>query len=298
VPLPTNVAPNQTVDVSVQLTAPSTANSYRGYWRFKNPNGTTFGLGSAGTISWWVDIRVSGTPVTPSTPSTPGTPVTPGPPASGASYDFAANFCAASWYSAASSSPLPCPGTNGDARGFVLYQATPKLENNTLDSRPGLLTAPQNINNGYIQGIYPAYVVKSGDRFRATIGCEGGSTGCYVVYRLDYSLAGSSTVQTFWAFVEKIEGLNYNADISLQPLVGQNVKFILTILSTGSPAGDRALWIAPMIYNPVPAPAATSTSTATVAPATATMTNTPGAPTSTSTSTPTVTPSVTPTSTP
>jgi hypothetical protein len=299
VPMPTTVAPGQTVDVSVNLTSPTTAASYRGYWKFKNANGVPFGLGATATVSWWVEIRVTGTGTVPGG-------VTPGTPAAGASYDFAANACAASWYSGASNSPLPCPGTDGDARGFVLYQATPKLESGALDNRPGLLTFPQNVNNGYIQGIYPVYRVKAGDRFRATVGCEGGSTSCYVVFRLDYSISGSSTVQTQWAFVEKFEGLNYNTDthpIDLSALAGKDVKFILTVLSTGSPTGDRAIWIAPMIYNPtVPAgPTGTATPTATVTvtgtvtgttTATPTVTNTPPTPAA-ATSTPTVTPTIT-----
>jgi hypothetical protein len=40
------------------------------------------------------------------------------------------------------------------------------------------------------------------------------------------------------------------ADVDLSSLVGRNVKFILTVLSAGSPIGDRALWVSPMIYNP------------------------------------------------
>ncbi|MBI5838487.1 MAG: hypothetical protein HZB19_00160 [Chloroflexi bacterium] len=303
--MPTNVAPGQTVDITIGLVAPATAGSYRGYWKFKNASGVPFGIGSAATKSWWVEIKVSGTPVTPSTPSTPATPVTPSTPIAGASYDFYANACAASWYSGASSSPLPCPGTDGDARGFVLQQATTKLESGAVDSRPGLLTFPQNINNGYIQGFFPAYKVKAGDRFRATIGCEGGATSCYVVYRLDYSVAGSTSITTFWAFVEKFEGMNYNADIDLSALVNQDVKFIFTILSTGSPTGDRALWIAPMIYNassvpPASTPTVTATMPLTVTPtitnttsapiATETPTATNTAPAPTATETPTITP--------
>src|SRR5690606_25530834 len=106
----------------------------------------------------------------------------------------------------------------------------------TNDSRTGLITFPQNINNGYIQGIYPSYLVKAGDKFRATIGCEINATSCYVVFRLDYSVSGSTSIQTFWAFVERYEGQIYNADIDLTALAGQNIKFILTVLSTGSPA--------------------------------------------------------------
>jgi hypothetical protein len=199
----------------------------------------------------------------------------------GVSYDFAANACSAAWYSGAGS--LPCPGTEGDAKGFVLKQATPKLENGTNDSRPGLLTFPQNVTNGYVQGFFPPYTVKSGDRFRSIVSCEAGSTSCYVVFRLDYQI-GTGGIQTFWAFVEQHEGKYYEADLDLTPLVGQNVKFILTVLSTGSPAGDRAIWGAPMVFNP-----ASVTSVAPTATPTLPLTTTPQTATGTPTSTPTPT---------
>ncbi len=298
--MPTNVAPGQTVDITINLTSPTTAGSYRGYWKFKNASGVPFGIGTGGTKSWWVDIKVSGTGTVPNTPTTPSTPSTP---VAGSSFDFAANACAAVWYSG--SGQLPCPGSEGDTRGFMIKQTAPKLENGTTDSRAGLLTVPQNVNNGYIQGFFPPYTVKAGDRFRATIGCENGASNCYVVFRLDYQI-GNGSIQTLWAFVEKYEGQVYNADVDLTPLVGQNVKFILTILATGSPVGDRALWTGPIIYNPSVATAApptatgtlpltgTPTATATTSPATATVTVTTAPATATETVPP---PSETPTPT-
>ncbi|NWF62692.1 MAG: hypothetical protein HXY38_00125 [Chloroflexi bacterium] len=286
--IPATVAPGQTVDITLPLTAPTTSGTYRGYWKLKNNTGVPFGIGSAGTKSFWVEIKVSGTGINPGTATqtnTPGAPATPATPATaipGTVYDFAANVCAATWYSGAGQ--LPCPGTDGDGKGFVLIANPSKLENGTNDPRTGLLTFPQNINNGYIQGIYPSYQVKAGDKFRATIGCENGATSCYVVFRLDYSVSGSSSIQTFWAFVEKYEGGIYNADIDLTPLAGQNVKFILTILATGPAAGDRALWTAPIIFNAAgSAPAATTTPTPTSATAAPTVTSTTAAPSATQT---------------
>lgn len=295
------VAPGQTVDITIQLTSPTTAGTYRGYWKLRNNTGVPFGIGSAGTKSFWVEIKVSGTGIVPatSTPTVTGTPPTAGPtatPAAGTSYDFVANVCAATWYSGAGT--LPCPGTDGDAKGFVLIKNPSKLETGANDNRTGLLTNPQNINNGYIQGIYPAYKVKAGDKFRATIGCEGGATSCYIVFRLDYSVSGSSSIQTYWAFVEKYEGQVYNAEIDLSSLAGQDIKFILTVLSTGPAAGDRALWVAPHIFNAssgvVPtnttAPSATPTITNTSAPATNTVAPATNTPAITDTPSPTSTP--------
>lgn len=265
--IPTSVAPGQTVDITVPLTSPTTAGTYRGYWKLKNSVGVPFGIGSGGTKSFWVEIYVSSS-------STTSTPV---PPVGGVSYDFAANACLATWFSGAG--VLPCPGSEGNSNGFVLKVAPSKLENGTNDPRLGLLTYPQNVYNGYIQGFYPAYTVKAGDRFRSIVNCEYNATSCYVVFRLEYQ-TGSDPIKTFWAFLEKYEGQYYPADLDLSPLVGQNVKFILTVLSTGSPTGDRALWVAPMIYNdsaiitPTVTPTITPTATSTATP-TATFTGTP-----------------------
>ncbi len=274
-PMPTNVAPGQTVDISVDLTAPNSAGTYRGYWKFKNSIGATFGIGTTAAKSFWVEIKVSGATATPVTSTAVTSTVTPATPIAGSSYDFAANICAATWFSGAGQ--LPCPGSDGDARGFVIKQLTPKLENGTIDTRPGLLTVPQNVQNGYIQGFYPVYKVKAGDKFRSTVTCEANATSCYVVFRLDYQVSGGS-IQTYWAFVENFEGAFYEANLDLTPLVGQDVKFILTVLATGPATGDRAIWVAPVIYNSIPG--ATSTSTATSTPtstptATATSTTAP-----------------------
>ncbi len=57
--IPTTVKPGQTVDVSVDLTAPNKTGNYKGYWQMRNPQGTGFGQ----TI--WVAIKVSGSAVQP-----------------------------------------------------------------------------------------------------------------------------------------------------------------------------------------------------------------------------------------
>ena len=262
---PKNVAVGETVDVSINLTAPSAAGSYRGFWMFKNAKGELFGLGAQGNKPWWVDIKVAGPTVTPGGPSaTPQPTNTPGGPTAtpmaGTAYDFAANACNGTWFSAAGQ--LPCPGTEGDAKGFVLKVTNPKLETGATDTRPGLLTFPQNKQDGYIQGFYPPFKVQSGDRFRSTINCENGATNCYAAFRLDYQ-TGTDPIKTFWGpFLERYEGSVYNVDIDLSSLAGKDIKFILTVLSAGSASGDRATWVGPYIYRGGGAPApATPTNT-------------------------------------
>lgn len=247
-----DVPVGKTAKFSVNLTAPAAAGSYRGYWMFKNANGALFGIGSLANKPWWVDIKVSGPTATPGGPTNTPTPtVTPGgptvTPVVSSAYDFATNACKASWFSGAGA--LPCPGTDGDNKGFVLQVSSPKLENGTTDTRPGLLTFPQALNDGYIQGIYPPFTVQRGDRFRSTINCEAGAIYCYVAFELDYAVAGSNTIQKYWGpFLERYEGKFYNVDVDLSSLAGKDVKFILTVRAAGSAQHDRALWVGPYIY--------------------------------------------------
>src|SRR5258706_2346966 len=61
VPLTTRVLPEQSVDISVPLTAPSTDGVYTGYWRIATPFGGTFGVGKYDQ-SIYVQITVSSKP--------------------------------------------------------------------------------------------------------------------------------------------------------------------------------------------------------------------------------------------
>jgi hypothetical protein len=162
-----------------------------------------------------------------------------------ATYSFIGNLCNASWSSGAGE--LPCPGTEGDAEGFVLKLSNPRTELGVSASLPAILTVPQNITDGYIQGLFPLYTVQDGDRFVMTTSCERGATSCYVNYRLDYQIG--SVITTFWSFRERSEGITYNADLDLSSLAGRSVRFILYLSSDGDPEGDRALWIAPSIIS-------------------------------------------------
>jgi hypothetical protein len=59
-PLTTNVAPGQSVDVSVNMVSPAAAGSYKGNWGLKNAVGTVFALGTYSNIPFWVLISVGG----------------------------------------------------------------------------------------------------------------------------------------------------------------------------------------------------------------------------------------------
>lgn len=234
--LPTTVYPGQTVDVSVSMVAPSTAGTYQGDWMLQNASGTNFGIGSYASRSFWVEI------VVPGTSSTTG-------------YDFDANAASAAWSSGAGAIVLN--GTDPYDAGVAKVVSAPILENGVVDGA-GILVAPQNVYGGYIQGIFPAYTVQSGDRFTSIINCEYNATNCYVNFKLKYQI-GTGPIQTLWSFTERYEGLYYNASVDLSSLVGQSVKFILYVDTAGYAYGDRAVWASPAIVNggsyiPVPPP--------------------------------------------
>jgi hypothetical protein len=261
--LPGNVGPGQIVDLTVNLVAPDTDGHYRGYWKLRNPAGTLFGIGQLADTAFWVDINVKGPSFT--------------------AYDFVANFCDADWKN--NNTSLPCPGTDGDSKGYVLKLNSPKMENGEKADDPSLLTFPKNTSNGLISGQYPAFKVHSGDRFRALVNCKYNATGCDVYFRLDYLNNGQ--VKTLGSWHEIYEGQFYPVNLDLSALAGETVKFILVVTANGSANDDSALWVAPRIVRQGTAPTPTRTPTATFTPS--------ATPTFTPTSTPTSTPTPTPT---
>jgi Ig-like domain from next to BRCA1 gene len=60
--LPGNVAPGQTVDVSVTLTAPAKRGDQVGYWMLRNSSGLLFGYGDRANQAFYVDINVDDLP--------------------------------------------------------------------------------------------------------------------------------------------------------------------------------------------------------------------------------------------
>jgi hypothetical protein len=256
--MPGNIGPGQTVDISVQLTAPNQGGRYKGYWMLRNASGVLFGVGNSGEESVYVDVSVTGYAVL--------------------GYDFIGNYCDAQWSN--DSQDLPCPGTDGDSKGFVFVQNSPKMEDGKTAPNKGLITFPQGIKDGLITGKYPGFNVQTGDRFQAWINCMYKANDCNMIFKLQYQI-GTGKVQTLGQWNEIYEGEYYAINIDLSALNGQKVKFILTVLANGSAHEDYAQWIAPRITRLSAQP---PTATFTASP---TATNTA---TATATSTPTSTP--------
>jgi len=78
-----NIAPNQSVDISVDMVAPKEPGVYQANWKLRNESGQYFGIGPNGSSPFWVRINV--VQVLTSTPTTaPTATPTPIAQASGA----------------------------------------------------------------------------------------------------------------------------------------------------------------------------------------------------------------------
>lgn len=235
--LPSSVAPGQTVDISVNLTAPASAGAYRGYWQLKNASGGLFGIGSTAAKAFWVSINVAGPVIT--------------------GFDFTKDVCAAIWKY--DGGPIPCPtNPNKVQYGYVTKLDNISLEDGRAANAPGLLTVPQNKYNGIIRGMYPIMDIFPHDRFQALIGCQANAVGCFVRFELEYMDNGNQI--TFWKFDEKFDGLNYPVDVDLTPIAWKkNIRLILKVSAYGPATGDMPVWIAPRIVRQVDTIPMTST---------------------------------------
>lgn len=58
IPMPGAAYPGKTIDLSVELTAPSTIDTYIGNWMLRNAEGNLFGVGKNADKPFWVQIKV------------------------------------------------------------------------------------------------------------------------------------------------------------------------------------------------------------------------------------------------
>ena len=223
--LPGSVEPGETIDLSVQLTAPQTKGDYRGYWQLRNASNVLFGVGVSANKSFWVDIEVVKVD-------------------DDYVYNFVLNYCVAVWKSAAGR--LPCPGLGDEDDGFMILLAEPKIEKARQENEPVLWVHPQNTRDGWIRGEFPLIEVESGDHFMAVVGCMDGATKCNVTFKLQYQLDGGPFV-TLWEGDETYDGTLSEIDVDLSSLAGKDVEFNLTVEANGSAEGDQAFWLVPRI---------------------------------------------------
>ncbi|MDY0125583.1 MAG: NBR1-Ig-like domain-containing protein [Anaerolineaceae bacterium] len=225
--IPYAVPSGQYVDISINMVAPSVNGKYSSEWMLKSSNGVVFGTGSDSKGPFWVRMEsING---------------------QGVVYNFAESVCSAKWTNGLRKT-LSCPGNEKDVEnGYALAKANPVREDGGIENEIGLITRPNEEADGYIQGIYPAFTVKDGDKFRTTVQCQGGSTGCDIKFELYYTIEGQKATglgqwhevyDNNWKYVE----------VDLSSLAGKQVVFTLVVWNEGSAQNNRGLWLYPIIY--------------------------------------------------
>jgi hypothetical protein len=225
IPLTANVAPGQTVDLSVTMKAPDTSGDYTGFWMLRNQNDARFGVGANAATSLWVKIKVKTYTMV---------------------YNFANKACDATW--GTPNGALPCPGDEANiATGYVVKKTDAKREDGVTENELSLVTRPNAANDGVITGHYPVFRVQAGDQFRAVVNCEYNSPACDVTFKLKYQIGGGAFLE-LGSWHEIYEGKFMKIVIDLTPLAGKDVKFVLYVKNNNIATDNKALWILPSIW--------------------------------------------------
>jgi hypothetical protein len=228
VPLAGSVAPGQTIDVSVTLTAPTTGGTYRADFKLRNGSNETFGIG-AQNEPFYVQVEVPGAPV-----------------ASGIVFDFISQAANATWVSGAGDTldtNLTIGGTDDDPNGTAAIRDGVKLETGAISGKI-LLTVPKHNDNGLTVGTYPNYTVQAGDRLKARLGflanADGNCGEGNVNFQVGYVEGNTFHLIDEWE--KTCTGNFVQVDIDLSDLRGKTVKFVLAALANGPVLDDWAIW--------------------------------------------------------
>jgi len=228
-----NVRPGETVDLSVDLVAPSAGGTYKGSWMLRDADGKSFGLGG-GKNPFWVSIKVSAY----KSDAVP-TGIYP--------YDFTAALCQATWKSNAGMVTLPCPNVSQKEEEWAAVQLNPLLEGKVQEDERAIW---MHINNpkDWMQGFYPSSVIKKGDHFVAFVGCLYNNSACDAVFSLDYRI-DTGDIQNLGKWTETLDGKYTKVDIDLSQYEGKNLTLILGATNENSSGAIDLFWLVPSIRN-------------------------------------------------
>jgi hypothetical protein len=221
-----NILPGETVDVSVNLKAPDTVGTYRTNFKLRSDGGEVFGIGS-GNKAFWAQIEVI--------------------VATGLTYDFNTRASEATWTSGTGKdkeNDLTYGGDVADPNGTATVVDGVVLENKNTSGKV-LLTIPKRTDNGYIQGVYPAYQVQPGDRLKGRVGfmIPSGSGVCgdgKLKFEVHSQSDGNTKKLGEWTTT--CDGSLTPIDIDLSSLKGNSVKFVLVVRSVGPFLDNFGVW--------------------------------------------------------
>jgi len=234
VSFPQTVNPGETVNLSVNMVAPSDKGSYSGSWMLKSSGGTVFGVGAAYNVPLTVNIKVEKVPAA----KDPDTV-----------YDMVKAYCDAAWRTNAGT--ISCPSLKIDmVNGSITRSYSPVLPGGVKDDEGAIYTVPAKGGDGMIMGKYPRIKIEDGYRFRAFLTCANKAEKCSVTYELLYDEIGGAESSGSLGQWDINYSKSISADVDLSALQGKTIRLTLKVISQGDPSDDIALWLAPRITNP------------------------------------------------
>lgn len=191
--------------------------------------------------------EVTNPPTQTQTPEPTATPTSTSAPNPAIIIDFVAEACTASWKNG--DQTLICPGNRGDAAGYVLRLRNPRLETGGRAGGAALLTAPQRVNVGRIEGTFPTFNVQSGDRFKARLGCLHERAECSGILEISYlTLEDEPGPRLLGSWNEAYDGQVTVVDLDLSSLAGKTVSFVMTARGAQGSSQNVPIWVSPAIW--------------------------------------------------
>jgi hypothetical protein len=232
VQLPSNVAPGDTINLSVTLKAPEDGGTFRGDFKLRNASNALFGLGKDNK-PFWVQIKVA--------------------VETGLLFDFLVKAGSADWVSSiggGAGNDLEFGGPEDDPNGVVKIVDAVKLETGATSGKV-LLMFPRHDNNGAVSGLFPAYTVQNGDHLKARLGfmLPSGESDCgsgKVKFQITYKEEGGS-LKLLKEWTKSCNGSLLPIDIDLSDLKGKSVQFAFVVVAEGAFTDDWAIWNSPRI---------------------------------------------------
>lgn len=226
IPLPRTVQPNETIDLSVELTAPQTPGKYRSEWQLRTQTGILFGVGSQANQTFWASIEV----------------VLPG----GIAYDFLSQASQAEWRGNDGNQddlPITFNGDQNNPNGAAAILESTTLENGRNSGRV-LITIPAQARDGSISGTFPAYTVQSNDSLKVNLAFLAESDGScgegQVIFRI--RARDGNNLRNLGEWHKQCDKRILNIQLNLSDLKSKTVQFIFMVETDGSPTGDRVVW--------------------------------------------------------
>jgi hypothetical protein len=173
--------------------------------------------------------------------NTPAATATPTPtPGTTLVYDFIQRVCYAAWWTG--SGPLTCPAQGMDVGGYVLRLSGATLEDGGVRGGSVLMTQPELVDGGWIEGVYEPIEIHTGDTLRLAFGCLQDRTACAARFVVGYLTPGERG-RGLATRLETYDGQLTEVEIDLAPLAGQSVPFMLRVESVSLDSPGSAVWV-------------------------------------------------------